>query len=228
MRLHAVFTVLAVLVFGLSLAGCSTGMQNITYQRGWGDVERFERPVVAAVIPSVDQRSEAGTYPKLVIKNINYSGEVSYDINDRTLTDVVDEALYQELGQHGVSVVMVKDAGTPLNKSTYQDVEAYLKGNKPDVQAALSYEIVEFMATSRRNVLTYDIKISARVRLYALNVNDGKLITQEYNTEWTDWTFTQDRDYMIGQLDKALLEVMKNTVRDNPSLKRLLISASKG
>jgi len=215
-----------VFVAAVMISGCSAGMQNLTYERGWGKVVRLDHTVVAAIIPAKDARPVARTYPKQIIKNVGYSDEVEYEINDRTVADVFDQALSEELRQHGASVVVPEGIAGPLDKSTYEDVRAQLQRDYPDVQAAVGYEILDYMATSKRNFISYDVSISAKVRFYALNVSTGKLVTMEYNTEWTDWKLMLDRDYMIRQLDKALEDIMKNTVRENMQLRDLLISAS--
>jgi len=226
MRFKALVYTVTLAVAAILTAGCSAGMQNLTYGRGWGQVARLNYPVVAAVIPAADERPDAKTYPKQVIKNVNYSDEVEYEINDRTVSDVLDHALSEELRQHGATVVVPDGVRGPLDKSTFEDVKARLQRDYPDVQAAVGYEILDFMATSKRNLLSYDITISARVRFYAMDVSTGKIVNMEYNTEWTDWTLTLDRDYMIKQLDKALVDIMKNTVRDNLALRDLLVSSS--
>jgi disulfide oxidoreductase YuzD len=207
-------------------SGCSGQRANLKYERGWGEVQKLDYTVVAAIVPTSDKRPDVKSYPKQIIKKENYSGEIEYDINDRTINAVFDEALSDEMRQLGAGVIMADKINVPLDKSTFEDIRARIRSEYPDAQAAVGMTILDFIAVTKKETLTHDVRFAARVEVHALNIETGKLVSVQYNTEWTDWVVTLDRDYIIGELNEALKEVMKNAIRENMSLRDLLITAS--
>lgn len=219
------FFPIVLLVF-FALAGCASERMNITYNASAGDVEKLPKPVTAAIIPVVDARESTKVYPKQVIEHTSYRGDVTYDINDRTVEEVFTDALSADLARLGVKLVDVKGIDGPLDKETYSRIDKRLKAEYPGIQVAFGARVTDFMATAKNNLVTEKVHVTAAMQFYVLDVSTGELLWSDYKTEWDDTVASANHNYMIEQLDQALANLMQKSVRDNTSLRDLLIKIS--
>lgn len=218
-RIRLLSVALMLLLALLMTAGCSETRENLVYTPA-GGAQRLEGPVTGALIPLVDVREQAKVYPKQVIMYTDYSGNVSYDINDRTVADVLNDALSRDLSDMGVKLVQTGVSG-PLDRDSAAGIRSKIAASYPDVKVAFGGRIKEFMAKSVRKTLTTDVHVSAALQFYILDMQSGDVYWSDYKTEWNDVKASVDHNYMIEQLDQAIANLMKN-VRDNQSMRDLL------
>ena len=207
------------------LSGCASERNNIAYRPDFTGVKKLARPVTGVIVPIADMREKTRAYPKQVIMQTSYGGEITYDINDRTVSEVVTDALSTELAAMGVNLVKSGIEG-PLDKDTAQSIRQKLAKERPDVQVAIGGKVSDFLATSKKGAVTTRVYVTAGMQLYTLDVKTGDLIWSEYKTDWEDSVMSADHNYMIKQLDKALEELMKKGVRENKSLREDLTRIS--
>jgi len=219
-----VFAVAAVMLFAAS--GCSSTRMNLAYKASIGEVKKISNPVTAMLIPVVDNREGMMAYPKQVIVQKSYSGDLTYEINDRTVEDVFEEALVQELKRLGVDVVTTPGIAGPLDRDSADKVRKMLVSGYPDVQIAFGAKVTDFLAESQRTVVSTDITLKASLQLYILDVKTGELLWSDSRADWSKTVVSADRDYMIEQLNQALSNLIHKTVRDNMSLRDLLVKIS--
>lgn len=203
-------------------AGCSTTRMNISYNAGRGDVAVIPKPVVGTLLPVVDAREGTRTYPKQVIKHTDYDGEVSYEINDRDVEDVFRDSLEAELGRLGIKMVRTQ-LKTPLDRESAAEVRKELMAKYPDVQVAFGAKVLQFMADSKKTLIGDDVHVSGSIQFYVLDVKTGDVLWSDYKTDWDNKVASANRNKMIRQLDKALSSLMQKSVRDNLSLRDLLV-----
>jgi hypothetical protein len=217
------FTILISLaiVFG----GCATARTNISYDAGQGQVAMIPKPVVGTLLPVVDGRQGTRPYPKQVIKHTDYDGEVHYEINDRDVEDVFRDSLEAELGRLGVKMVRTQ-LKTPLDKATAAEVRKELMEQYPSVQVAFGAKVLDFMADSQKTLIGNDVHVSGWLQFYVLDVKTGDVLWSDYKTQWDDKVASADRNKMIEQLDNALASLMQKSVRDNLSLRDLLVKTA--
>ena len=206
-------------------AGCSTTRTNISYDAGQGEVAMIPKPVVGTLLPVVDAREGTRTYPKQVIRHTDYSGEVSYEINDKDVEDVFRDSLEAELGRLGIKMVRTQ-LKTPLDKESAAEVRKELMDKYPDVQVAFGAKVLQFMADSKKTLVGNDVHVSGWIQFYVLDVKTGDVLWSDYKTEWDNKLASADRNKMIKQLDDALSSLMQKSVRDNLSLRDLLVKIS--
>jgi len=219
-----VCTVVALMLFVSS--GCSSARMNLAYDASQGVVKKIPKPVTAALIPVADVREGMMSYPKQVIVQKSYGGDLTYEINDRTVDDVFTDALTQELKALGVNIASTPGINGPLDKDTAEDVRKLLASRYPDVMVAFGAKVTDFLAESQRSVVTTNVKLKASLQFYILDVKTGELLWSDTRSDWNNTVASADRDYMIEQLDQALSSLMHKTVRDNMSLRDLLVKIS--
>ncbi len=219
-----VFTIFA--VFLLAASGCSSTRMNLAYDASRGEVKRISRPVTATLIPVVDAREGIKTYPKQVIVQKSYGGDLTYEINDRTVDDVFTDALTQELKRMGLDVVSAPGIAGPLDRDSADNVRKQLISRYPDVRLAFGAKITDFIAESKREVVTTDVDLKAALQFYILDVKTGELLWSDSRSDWSNTVASADRDYMVEQLNQALSSLIHKTVRDNASLRELLVKIS--
>ena len=217
--------VLALAVAALMMSACASQRMNLSYDASQGEVQQLPKPVTGAVIPLEDVRKDI-TYPKQVIKQTSYNGDVTYDINDKSVEDVMDDALVSELGRMGVKAVKTEGIQGPLDKETADRIRKRLAAEYPDVQVAFGGRITGFMASSTRTLVTDKVHIVAAIQFYVLDVKTGDLLWSDYKAEWDNTVASVNHDYMIKQLNEALTALMHKTIRDNTSLRDLLVKIS--
>jgi hypothetical protein len=218
--------VLCMAAAGILASGCATARTNITYDSSKGDVARLEKPVRGAIVSVVDAREKTRTYPKQVIEHTDYSGNVTHDINDRTVEEVFTDALTDELRREGVSLVRLAEPVGTLDRESADSVRKLLAEKYPDIQVAFGAKIIEFMADSRRTLVANKAHVSGWMQLYVLDMKTGDLLWSDYKTEWDDTLLSADRDKMIEELDQALSDLMHKSIRNNMSLRDLLVRNS--
>ena len=217
--------VLALAVAALMMSACASQRMNLSYDASQGEVQQLPKPVTGAVIPLEDVRKDI-TYPKQVIKQTSYNGDVTYDINDKSVEDVMDDALVSELGRMGVKAVKTEGIQGPLDKETADRIRKRLAAEYPDVQVAFGGRITDFMASSTRTLVTDKVHVVAAIQFYVLDVKTGDLLWSDYKAEWDNTVASVNHDYMIKQLNEALTALMHKTIRDNTSLRDLLVKIS--
>ncbi len=206
-------------------AGCSTARTNISYDAGQGQVAMIPKPVVGTLLPVVDARQGTRPYPKQVIRHTDYSGNVSSGINDKDVEDVFRDSLEAELGRLGVKMVRTQ-LKTPLDKESAAEVRKEMMDRYPTVQVVFGAKVLEFMADSKKTLIGNDVHVSGAIQFYVLDVKTGDVLWSDYKTDWDDKVASADRDKMIEQLDNALSSLMQKSVRDNLSLRDLLVKIS--
>lgn len=217
--------VLALAVAALMMSACASQRMNLSYDASQGEVQQLPKTVTGAVIPLEDVRKDI-TYPKQVIKQTSYNGDVTYDINDKSVEDVMDDALVSELGRMGVKAVRTEGIQGPLDKDTADRIRKRLAAEYPDVQVAFGGRITDFMASSTRTLVTDKVHVVAAIQFYVLDVKTGDLLWSDYKAEWDNTVASVNHDYMIKQLNEALTALMHKTIRDNTSLRDLLVKIS--
>jgi hypothetical protein len=200
---------------------------NLAYDASRGEVKKISKPFTATLIPPVDLREGMMSYPKQIIVQKSYGGDITYEINDRTVEDVFAEALTQELKTLGVDVVSTPGIRGPLDRDTSENVRKMLASRYPEMKVAFGAKITDFLAESQRTIVTTDVKLKASLQLYILDVQTGELLWSDSRSDWSDTVVSADRDYMIEQLNQALSSLMHKTVRDNMSLRELLVKISR-
>ena len=220
------FLVIIIAVAAVMLSACASQRMNLSYDASQGEVQKLPKPVTGAIIPLEDAREKTQIYPKQVIKQTSYTGQVTYDINDRSVEDVMNNALAAELGNLGVKAVETEGIKGPLDKETADRIRKRVMAEYPDVQVAFGGRITDFMASSTRTLVANKVHVVAAMQFYVLDVKTGDLLWSDYKTEWDDTVESVSHNYMIGQLNKALAALMHKTVRDNTSLRDLLVKIS--
>ncbi|MGA2193044.1 MAG: hypothetical protein ABSG42_06685 [Nitrospirota bacterium] len=210
----------------LLLAGCASSRLNISYNASEGQITALDRPVTGTIIPLADTRENTRAYPKEVIAHTDYSGNVTYEINDKTVEEVFDDALAAELSRMGVRLVKVSGIDGPLDRETASEIAKKLRAEYPDVQVAFGGRIKDFMAKSQRTLIANDVHVTGWMQFYVLDVKTGNLLWSDYNTQWDEKLGTYDRDKMIERLNDALASLIHKSVRDNMSLRDLLVKIS--
>ncbi len=217
--------VLALAIAALMMSACASQRMNLSYDASQGEAQALPKPVTGAIIPLADVRKGI-TYPKEVIKQTSYNGEVTYDINDKSVEDVMDDALVAELGRIGVKAVKVEGIQGPLDKETADRIRKRLAAEYPDVKVAFGGRITDFMASSTRTLVTDKVHVVAAMQFYVLDVKTGDLLWSDYKAEWDNTVASINHNYMIKQLNEALTALMHKTIRDNTSLRDLLVKIS--
>ena len=221
-KLKTLFLLVALAAF---VSGCSSVRTNLAY-RPAGVPAKVGATVKGVLTPVVDLREDTKAYPKQVIVHTGYRGGVTYDINDRTVDEVFEDALSAELQAVGIKLVRAETVSAPLDGETAGKLRHELATLYPDVQVAFGAKVMEFMARSKRELLTDKVRVSAWVKFYVLDVKTGDLLWSDYKTEWDSTFATMDREKMIKQLNEALTSLMHKAVRDNGSLRDLLTKVS--
>jgi PBP1b-binding outer membrane lipoprotein LpoB len=222
-RILVIFFVAVMLI---TVSGCSSTRKNLVYDVSRGNVKEIPNSVMATLIPPVDIREGMMTYPKQIIVQKSYRGDTTYEINDRTVEDVFAEALAQELKRSGVDVVATPGIAGPLDRDTAENVRKILASRSPEMKLAFGAKITDFLAESQRSVVTTKVKVKASLQLYILDVKTGELLWSDSRSDWSDTVASADRNYMVEQLNQALSSLIHKTVRDNVSLRELLIKIS--
>jgi len=204
-------------------AGCATAKKNLSYSPDWGDVTRINRPVVGVLLPVSDQRANTRVYPKQIIIRTNHGGYKSYDINDRPVDEVFGEAFSAEIEKMGVKLIHPADMEGPLDKESAEGMKKALNAKYPDAGVAFGVNIKEFVATSQRKLFRDQVKITADIELYTLDLGTGDIGSSEFTTEWVDALYSADHNYMVEQLDKALANLVLKGVRDNMTMRDMLV-----
>jgi len=218
---------LIVFIAAVMFSGCASSRKNISYDPDWGEVKRMDKAVSAVLIPVVDLRENTKTYPKQVIIHTDYSGNVSYDINDRAVDEVIQEAIVAELEKLGVKLIEVKGINGPVDKDSADRIRKRVAEDHPDAKVAFGANIKDFIATSQRTMFANNVKVSASLEFYVMDMETGTLAWSDYKTEFEDTVATAEHNYMIAQLNKALVNLMQKSIRDNDALKETLLKASK-
>jgi len=222
---NAVLRLALFMFMTLLLAGCGGVRKNITYFPAPGDSARLAKQIKVAVLPVIDDRENARVYPKQIISHTSYSGERSFDINDTPVEEVFRDALSVELYNLGVGVVNA-DVGMGLDKTTSDRVRELVHEKYPEARVAVGMKVTDFMGSSQSGLVTKDVRFSAALSLYVLDVASGNLVWGDYKAEQTDTVATADRNYMVEELDGVLTDIMKKAVRENMSLRDALVKAS--
>jgi uncharacterized lipoprotein YajG len=209
----------------LMLAGCGGVRKDIAYFPSPGQSARLAKQVKVAVLPAIDDRENAKVYPKQIISHTSYSGENTFDINDTPIEDVFREALSVELYNLGVGVVKA-DVGMGLDKATSDRVRELIREKYPDARVVVGMKVTDFMGSSISGLVTTDVRFSAAVSIYAMDMATGNLVWGDYKSERTDTVLSAGRNYMVDELDGVLSDIMKKAVRDNMSLRDTLVKAS--
>src|SRR5512142_2524376 len=105
MRKTVLVTAITAVLAIFALSGCASERHYITYRPDFSGAKKLAKPVTGVIVPLADMREKTKAYPKQVIMQTSYGGEVTYDINDRTVSDVVTDALSTELEAMGVKLV---------------------------------------------------------------------------------------------------------------------------
>lgn len=219
-----VFIIAAVMLFAAS--GCASTRKNLAYDASRGNVKAIDNPVMATLIPPVDRREGMMSYPKQIIVQKSYRGDITYEINDRTVEDVFTDALTQELKMLGVKVLAVPGIAGPLDRDTSANIGKIITSRYPDMPIAFGAKITDFLAESHWSVVTTKVKVKASLQLYILDVKTGELLWSDTRADWSDTVAFADRNYLVEQLNQALSSLIHKTVRDNASLRELLIKIS--
>jgi len=224
-KIVGVFTVILALAAFMT-TGCTAARENLVYSPIGGGGQKLDKPVKAALIPIADVREQTKAYPKQVIVQTDYSGNVSHDINDRTVDEVINGAVSSELRGLGLELVKVEGIEAQLDKDSSERIKARLTEAYPGVQVAFGGNIKDFMATSQRTLIANNIHVTASLQFYVLDVETGDLLWSDYKTEWDDVVASADHNYMIGQLNQAIVNLMQKSIRDNESMKALLMKVA--
>ncbi len=219
----AVDIALISLVFVFS--GCAGERLNVSYNANQGQVTMIPKPVIGTLLTVVDARQGTQTYPKQIIKRTDYSGNVRYEINDKTVSDVFRDSIEAELGRLGVKMVRTGLA-TPLDRQSAAKVRKELMEQYPDVQVAFGAKVMDFMADSRRNLVGSHVKVTGSFKLYVLDVKTGDVLWSDYKAQSENKLTTSDRNKLIKRLDKALAKLINKGILDNQSLRDLLVKIS--
>lgn len=215
-------TVVMLVVFA-GVTGCASTRSNIEYIPAGESPSRIGVPVKGVVIHSDDARPNAKVYPKQIILQTSYSGDKTFDINDRAIDAVFDDAVTSELSRLGVSVSIAKDIDGPLDKTTKDRIRKAVMAQYPGVKVAFGLKIKDFFATTERKLVTTNVEVNSSIEFYALDVETGELFWSEYASEWEDTVVSADREYLIGQLDDVLSNLMKKAVKENLTLRDALV-----
>lgn len=215
-----VVIIAAVMLFAAS--GCASTRKNLSYEASSGSMEEIAKPVTASLIPPVDLRDGMKPYPKQIIIQRSFRGDITYEINDRTVDDVFAEALTQELRRLGLNVVVAPGIAGPLDKDSAENIRKILVSRYPDMPLAFGAKITDFIAESQRTIVTTDVKIKASLQLYILDVQTGELLWSDSRSDWSDTVASADRNDLVEKLNQALSSLIHKTVRDNKSLRELL------
>lgn len=217
----AVVTLLLGMLAGVT--GCASSLRtNLEYLPAGDNPSRVGVHLKGVVVPAADVRLNAGVYPKQIILQESYTGDKTYDINDKAVDVVFDGALATELARLGVPATIASGIG-PLDKTTKEAVRKRLMESYPDVNVAFGLKIKEFFADTKRGLVSTDVKVKSSMEFYALDVETGELFWSEYATDWDDTVVSADRDYLIGQLDDVLSNLMSKAVKDNLTLRDALV-----
>ncbi len=208
------------------LSGCGGVRKNVAYFPSGGEAAKLPGSVKVVVLPVVDARESAKIYPKQIISHTSYYGEKTFDINDKPVEDVFGEALAAELYNLGVGVVRAADMDVRLDKENKDRAWEQLRQKYPDAGVAVGMKVVNFMAYSKRNLLSTDVKFTAAVQLNVMDLTSGKLLWADYKTEKTDTVLSAGRNYMVEELSAVMSDVMKKAVKDNLTLRDVLVGTS--
>jgi hypothetical protein len=217
---------MCVAVTGIIASGCATARTNISYDSSKGNISRLERPVKGVIVSVVDAREKTRAYPKQVIEHVDYSGNVTHDINDRTVEEVFTDALTDEFRREGVTLVRLESPVGPLDRESADSVRKTIEEKYPDIQVAFGAKVIEFMASSRRTLVSNKAHVTGWMQLYVLDMKTGDLLWSDYKTEWDDTLVSADRNKMIEELNDALSDLMHKSIRNNMSLRDLLVKDS--
>lgn len=209
-------------------SGCASTRNNIAYKPATGAGTPLPLSVKGTIISVTDAREQVKTYTKQVIKETDYSGDVSFDINDRTVDEVFTDALQVELGRLGVNLVRVQDIPGPLDKETADNIRKKLQADYPSIKVAFGAKVNEFMAESRRGLVTKEVKVKASMQFFVLDVETGDTIWSDFNSDFNDTVApsTADHNYMVGKLGELLTDLMARGVKDNKQLKEFLMKTA--
>ena len=213
----------SLIIAAIALTGCASTRRNISYDPTWGDVTRINMPVIGVLVPVSDQRTNTRVYPKQIIIHTNRGGEKTFDINDRSVDEVIGEAFKAEIERMGVKLTMATDIVPPLDKKTSGDMKKELNEKYPDAAIAFGVNIKDFIATSQRKFFDDEVKITAEIEFNMLDLKTGDFITSDYKTEWADTVMSAKHNYMVDQLDKAILTLIQKNIRDNMTLRDTLV-----
>ncbi len=216
----AVATALISLAFVFS--GCAGERMNVSYDANQGQVTMIPKPLIGTLLPVVDERQGTQAYPKQVIKRTDYSGNVRYEINDRTVSDVFRDSIEMELGRLGVKMVRT-GLPTPLDKQSAAKVRKELMEQYPDVQVAFGAKVLDFMADSKKKLVGSHVRVVGSLKLYVLDVKTGDVLWSDYKAQSENKITTSDRNKLIKRLDRVLARLINKGIRDNQSLRDLLV-----
>lgn len=219
---------LLVTLFASVLAGCGGVRKNVVYFPSGDAPAKLSGSVKALLLPVVDARESARIYPKQIISHTSYYGEKSFDINNKPVDEVFGDALAVELYNLGVGLVRAEDIDVPLDKANKDRVGELVRQKYPDARVVIGMRVTEFMAYSKRNLLSTDVRFTAAVELNVLDVTRGELLWADYKTEKTDTVVSADRNYMVEELSAVMSDVMKKAVKNNLSLRDALVRSSAG
>jgi len=217
---------LAVMTVAFILAGCGGVRKDIAYFPADGKGARLSSDVTAVLLPVTDARESAKIYPKQIISHTSYYGEKSFDINNKPVDEVFQDALALELYNLGVGVVKAEDIDQTLEKENKDAVRDMVRRKYPEAQVVIGLKVQDFMAYSKRNFLTTDVRFIAAVQLNVMDLSNGELLWADYKTEKTDTVLSASRNYKVDELDAVLAEVMKKAVKNNLTLRDALVKAS--
>ncbi len=220
-----VVAVSALISLTFVFSGCASERLNVSYDANQGQVTMIPKPVIGTLLPVMDARQGTQAYPKQVIKRTDYSGNVRYEINDRTVEDVFRDAIEMELGRLGVKMVRT-GLPTPLDRQNAEKVRKELMEQYPDVQVAFGAKVMDFMADSRKKLVGNHVKVTGSLKLYVLDVKTGDVLWSDYKAESENKITTSDRNKLIKRLDKVLAKLINKGIRDNQSLRDLLVKVS--
>ncbi|MBI5190060.1 MAG: hypothetical protein HZA22_05255 [Nitrospirae bacterium] len=209
-------------------SGCASSRNNIVYTPPTGAGAPLPLAVKGTIISVTDAREQVKTYTKQVIKETDYSGNARYDINDRTVEDVFTYALQAELGRLGVNLVSVQGVPGPLTKETAEDIRKKLQAYYPNVKVAFGAKVNEFMAESRRGLVTKEVNVKASMHFFVLDVETGDTVWSDFQSDFNDTVApsTADHNYMVGKLGELLTDLMARGVKDNSQLKEFLMKTA--
>lgn len=225
MKRLRMLTAVAVLALAIPvLAGCAVDRTNVRYAPPSGpNPGKLSVSVRGAVIPAADLRDKTKIYPKQIILYTGYYDDKTYDINDKGVDALFDEALKSELNRLGVGIVDIEGIDGPLDKESRDRIRARISSEYPDAQVAVGITVKEFFAETKRNFFSTDAKVKTGIELYALDLQTGEILRTEYGTTWEDTLISADREYLVDKLNEALEELMKKVVRDNMQLRDMLV-----
>ncbi len=215
----------ALISLAFVFSGCAGERMNVSYNASQGQVTTIPKPVIGTLLPVVDARQGTQTYPKQVIRRTDYSGNVRYEINDKTVSDVFRDSIEAGLGRLGVKMVRT-GLTTPLDRQSATKVRKELMEQYPDVQVALGAKVQDFMADSKKNLVGSHVKVTGSLKLYVLDVKTGDVLWSDYKAESENKLTTSDRNKLIKRLDKVLAKLIDKGIRDNQSLRDLLVKIS--